>query len=148
MKLRGDFVDIMCQVNPYYEQHVRYENGEKVLYILVIREIYGCIESALLWYNLFSTTIQGLVFEIKTYHKCVANKVLKVTQCTIAWYVDDNKLLHTNPEVISYIINEVKKSYGELSVVRGKKHTFTIMYIQIKDSTIKFDVVKRLKECI
>ena len=57
MKLRGDFVDIMCQVNPYYEQHVRYENGEKVLYILVIREIYGCIESALLWYNLFSTTI-------------------------------------------------------------------------------------------
>ena len=26
MKLRGDFVDIMCQVNPEYKQHVRYEN--------------------------------------------------------------------------------------------------------------------------
>ena len=27
MKLREDFVDIMCQVNPEYEQNVRYENG-------------------------------------------------------------------------------------------------------------------------
>ena len=57
------------------------------------------------------------------------NKVIYITKGTIAWYMDDNKLLHTNPEVISYIINEVKKIYGKLSVVRGKKHTFTIMYI-------------------
>ena len=56
------FFDIMCQVKPEYEQHVRYENGEKVLKLLLRREIYGCIESALLWYNLFSTTLEGLVF--------------------------------------------------------------------------------------
>ena len=79
MKLRGYFVDIMCQVNPYYEQHVRYENGENVLYILVLRAIYGCIKSELLWYNLFSTTLYGFGFEINTYHKCVANKVVEVT---------------------------------------------------------------------
>ena len=41
MKLRGDFVEIMCQVNPEYKQHARYENGKKVLYLLVTREIYG-----------------------------------------------------------------------------------------------------------
>ena len=35
--------DIMCQVNPEHKQHVRYENGKKVLYLLVIREVYGCI---------------------------------------------------------------------------------------------------------
>ena len=29
MKLRGDFVNIMCQVNPEYKQHVRYENGKR-----------------------------------------------------------------------------------------------------------------------
>ena len=41
MNLRGGVVDTMCQFNPYYEQHVRYENGKKVLYLLLIREIYG-----------------------------------------------------------------------------------------------------------
>ena len=28
VKLRGDFVYIMCQVNPEYKQHVRYKNGK------------------------------------------------------------------------------------------------------------------------
>ena len=58
MKLRGDFVDIMCQVNPDYEQYVRYENGGNVLYLLVLRVIYGCIDPRLLWYNLFSITLE------------------------------------------------------------------------------------------
>ena len=45
---RGYFVDIMCQVNPQYEQHAGYKNGENILCILVIGAIYGCIESGLL----------------------------------------------------------------------------------------------------
>ena len=57
MNLRGDFVDIICQFKPEYEQHMRNENGEKVLYLLVLRVVYCCIESSLLWYNLFSTTL-------------------------------------------------------------------------------------------
>ena len=43
MKSGGYFVDIMCQLNLYYEQHVIYENGGKVLYLLVIKLIYACI---------------------------------------------------------------------------------------------------------
>ena len=66
----------MCQINPDYDQHVRYENGEKVLYLLVLREIYGFIESELLWYNIFSKTIDILGFEINPYDRCVANNVI------------------------------------------------------------------------
>ena len=39
MNLRGDFVDIICQFKPEYEQHMRNENGEKVLYLLVLRVV-------------------------------------------------------------------------------------------------------------
>ena len=66
LKLRGYCFDIMCQVNSEYEQNVSYEDGEKVLYLLVLREIFGCINPALLWFNLFSTTIQDLDFRNKT----------------------------------------------------------------------------------
>ena len=45
IKIRGDFVDIMCQFDPEYKQHVMYENGRKFLNLLVLREIYGCIET-------------------------------------------------------------------------------------------------------
>ena len=67
MKLGGYFVNIVCQVNTDYKQHVIYDNGKKVLYLLVLMVIYGCIKSLFLWYNLLSTTIEGLGFEINPY---------------------------------------------------------------------------------
>ena len=51
-KLRGTFMDIMFQINPGHNKNVRYENWKKVLNMLVLRSIYGCIESALQWYKL------------------------------------------------------------------------------------------------
>ena len=49
MIFRDEFVDIMCEVNPDYKQYVVIENGKRVLYVKVLRTIYSCIESALLW---------------------------------------------------------------------------------------------------
>ena len=61
-----------------------------------------------MWYNLFSTTIEGLGFEINPYDRCVANKVIEGKKCTMAWYVEDNKLSYKNPQVILDIIDEEK----------------------------------------
>ena len=79
--------------------------------------------------------------KINSYDRCVANKVIEVTQCNIAWYVDDNRLLHKHPEVISDIINEVNNCFGEISVVRGNNNTFLVMNTEIRDITIQ-DVVQ------
>ena len=76
------------------------------------------------------------------------NKVITVTQCTIAWYADDKKLLHKNIEVISDMVNVVKKKFEELSVVIGIKHTLLGMNIEIKDNMIQVDIVNQLEECI
>ena len=54
MKIRGKFVDIMCKVNPEHAKNVVYENGKKILYMEILMAIYGCIESALRWYELYS----------------------------------------------------------------------------------------------
>ena len=80
MKLRWNFVDIMCQVNPEYKQQARYENGKKFLYLIDIRRIYSCIESELLWYKIFSSTLEGLSFEINPHDRYVANKMIEGTQ--------------------------------------------------------------------
>ena len=39
MKLRGEFVDIMCEVNSKYQQYVHIEGGKKVLYGVPARVI-------------------------------------------------------------------------------------------------------------
>ncbi len=116
MKLVGQFVDIMCDVNPEYKQYVRYERGKKVLYLRVLRAIYGCLESALLWYNLYSSTLVGMIFELNPYDLCVANKMINGSQCTIGFYVDDNKISHKDPTVVKGVIKSIEKHFGKMSV--------------------------------
>ena len=128
LKLTGIFVDIMCEVNPEYKQHVIYEvkNGKKikVLYVRVLRALYGCLESALLWYKLYSSTLKKLGFKINPYDKCVANKMINGKQCTIVFYVDDNKISHEDPEVVTEVLKQITEYFGELKVSRGVKHDY------------------------
>ena len=54
VRIIDEFVDVICEVNPEYISYVIYDNGKKVLCLNILRSIYGCIESALLWYKLYS----------------------------------------------------------------------------------------------
>ena len=69
MTLGGNFVDIICEVNKDYKKYITYEKGKKVLYLRVLRAIYGCIQSALLWFELFSHNLIGMGFIINSYDK-------------------------------------------------------------------------------
>jgi hypothetical protein len=94
LKLTGESVDIMCTVNAKYVAFVVIENGKKVLYLQLKKALYGCVRSALLWYELFAGTLKKMGFELNPYDPCIANKVIEGAQCTIAWYVDDTKISH------------------------------------------------------
>ena len=58
IKFTDEVVDILCSMNPAWDKLVIIENGTKVLYLRLLKALYGCAQSALLWYELFSTTLQ------------------------------------------------------------------------------------------
>ena len=149
MVFRDEFVDIMCEVNTEYKKYVTTDrNGKKILYVKVLRAIYGCIESALLWYELYVKTLKGMGFKLNPYDRCVANKTIKGKQCTIAWYVDDNKISHKDPGVVTEVLDAIKEHFGELVVSRGNKHDLLGMKIIMnrKDKTVTIDTRDQLKE--
>jgi len=41
-------------------------------------------------------------------------------QCTIAWYVDDNKISHVEPDVVTEIVAKIEKRFGKMTVTQGK----------------------------
>ena len=131
--VRNDFVDILCKACPKYKPYVKSVNGKKILYIRVLRAIYGCIESALLWYTLFSNILKDMGFVINPYDRCIANKVIDGGQCTIAWYVDDVKISHQDEKVVSDLINKIEALFGDAKAVRGNKHLYLDMNITIED---------------
>ena len=69
MVFRGQFVDILCDVNPDFKKDIRIVNEKKVLYVQVFQAIYGCIESALLWYKCYTEILEKEGFKINPYDK-------------------------------------------------------------------------------
>ncbi len=100
IKVTGDATKIMCKVNGSYEDYVAVENDKPVLYLKLRKALYGCIMRALLWYQTFVGVLMDLGFTLNEYDACVANLEVEGSQCTVYWYVDDNKISHKNPEVV------------------------------------------------
>jgi len=150
LKLVGEAVEIMCQVNPKYENFVVIENGKKVLYLQLPKALYGCVQSALLWYDLFTNRLVQMGFKLNPYDLCVANSQIKGKQCTIAWYVDDNKISHVDDTVVTGIIEKIEAKFGKMTVTRGKHHVFLGMDITFNDNdgTVTILMKEYLKEAI
>jgi len=121
----------MCEVNHEYRKFVTIERGRRVPYVRVLKVIYGMIESALRWYDLFSSTLTGMGFEINPYDKCTANIIINGSQCTVGWYVDDNKVSRVDDDVIDMVVDEIEAKSGKLTRNKGNKHTFLGMDIEI-----------------
>ena len=90
----------MYEVNPEFINDVQQEVKKKVLHLRVLKALYGCIKLALPWYNLYKDTPEKGGFVLNTYGNFTANKIINGNQCTIQYYVDDNKVTHVSEGVI------------------------------------------------
>ena len=80
---------LLCK-DPGLKYFICIKKGKRVLYIQLIKALFRCVQLALLWYKLFSTTSVDMGFELNPYNLCVANALTNGKQCTIMWSVDFN----------------------------------------------------------
>ena len=85
--------------------------------------------SALLWFQIFVEVLMDLGFTLNEYNACIANFKINGSQCTVCWYVDDNKISHKDPRVVEWVIKELEKRFNKMTVTRGKEHSFVGMGI-------------------
>ena len=130
MKFTGESLDILCKTKHEYTQFIAMEGSTKVLYVRLVKALYGCVQSALLWYELFTATLKDMGFTLNPYDHCVANCDIDGSQCTIAWYVDDTKISHVDPNVVTRIIQKIEDRFGKMTVTRGQDHVFLGMRIR------------------
>ena len=98
---------------------------------------------------MYSETLVKEGFTINSYDKCVANKVIDGKQCTIVWYMDDEKVLHNDPEVVTQVIDLMKSYFWDLTVTRGNKHRFLGMNVTINSQkSIEIEMKDQLQEAI
>ena len=133
-------VDFLLETDPaIYQPHVTYQNGEKILYCVALKAIYGMLTSALLFYKQWRNDLLSQEYKMNPYDPCVANKVINGKQQTIVWHVDDLKVSHIDSKVNDDFIKWVDELYGDdeigrVKATRGLKHDYLRMLL---DYTMK-----------
>ena len=149
VKITNTTAEMMCKVDPTYENYLTIENGKKTLYLGLVKALYGCMQSALLWYQTFKGCLEDIGFKINPYDPCVANRNFNGKQCTICWYVDDTKISHVDKTVVDWVINKIESKVGKMTVTRGCKHTFVGVDVEfIGNGAVSLSMDDYVEECI
>ena len=65
------------------------------------------------------------------------------------WYVDDNKASHVDSKVIYNLLEIIKIHFGEITIIKGKKHTFLGMNIKMTENNeIEIEMEEQLMKII
>jgi hypothetical protein len=113
MKIRGQLVDILVEIAPeQYQNFVRFEGNQKILYVEMMKALYGMLQSSLLYYKKFRKDIEEIGFKINPYDPCVANRIIQGKQHTVTWHVDYLKSSHVNPKVNDEFLTWLRKKYA------------------------------------
>ena len=71
MLIHSALVDILLELDfEKYGAFVVYENGQKVLYLVMRKALYGMIESSLLCYKKFRGDIEDIGYKVNPYNMC------------------------------------------------------------------------------
>ena len=151
MKITGKLVDLLVQKAPEVNAKcVVYKNGKKVLYVEVLRALYGMLVSAMLWYNKFRSNLEGVGFIFNPYDPCVANRIIKGKQQTICFHVDNLMSSHIDRRVNDQFLEWLEEKYGkhgEVKSTRGELHEFLGMTLDFRTKgKIRADMSKYMSK--
>ena len=159
IRLEGEMALLLVKIDPStYKTYVIHEKGKPVIYAQLTKALYGQLEAALLFWKKLSAQLEEWGFKRNEYDWCVVNKMINGKQCTILWHVDDLKISHVDPSVVSHVIDELNSVFGqevvlgkraELTVSRGKVHEYLGMGIDYSTTgKVKINMTTYLKETL
>jgi hypothetical protein len=160
IRIRGMLVDMLVKIAPevYHEYVTVDKRGNKQILVECLNALYGTMVASLLYYQKFTNSLKENGYEMNPYDPCVWNRIIKGSQCTICFHVDDCKISHKSTKVIDSTIEWLRRDYesifedgsGEMKVCRGKVHKYLGMTLdfatkrQVRISMIDYveDVVR------
>jgi hypothetical protein len=113
VKVKKPIADILIKIDPRYAEF-RLPDGDIILQLL--KALYGCIESARLFYENISKVLLNFGFVKNVYDPCVFNKIMYEKQCTVTIHVDDLKISCVDSRGVDDVLNELKCVYGNINV--------------------------------
>jgi hypothetical protein len=106
-------VKLLTEIAPKLKPYV--DDRGKII-VKLDKALYGCVQSAKLWYDHLTKTIKDLGFKENPYDPCVLNKIENGKQITVVIYVDDLLITCEDSDVQNKFIEELKNVFKEVKV--------------------------------
>lgn len=119
--IEAEYAVILCEKCPEYRKYLRKDG---CLVVKLNKALYGCIESAKMWYVTLSMILCADGFVVNEYDPCVFNKTSHGKQISLVIYVDDIMASSVSDEAMDELICLMKKSFRKVVVNEGKVHKY------------------------
>jgi len=124
---------MLCELVPEYKIYLL-KDGR--LMVKLDKALYGCIESAKLWYEHLKKSLEELGFRANPEEPCCFNHGVGADQCTIIVFVDDLLVTCRNMDIINDLISKLKAKYHEVQEHTGVHHSYLGMSIDMSKDGI------------
>ena len=113
MRLDKNMTGMMVKLSPEY---AKYADSRGCVVVRLDKALYGCVESAALWYENLRESMRKLGYTPNAIDICVFNKLSeKGVQCTVAVHVDDLMITSTDSGMIESLATGLIQRYGDIT---------------------------------
>ena len=129
VRFTGAMVILLLEIDhEMYKDYVIIEKGERVMYMELLKALYGTLRAArLFWQKLSKQLIDEWGFIPNKYDDCVVNKMVNGQQMTVIWHIDDLKVSHMDTTEVEKFVRQMEETFGKdtpLTVSRGQVHDY------------------------
>jgi hypothetical protein len=130
MIIQPNLARIICNLKPEWTKFLRKDG---CLVVRLLKALYGCVESAKLWYEDISGALASLGFTRNTRDECVFNVERSGHQVTVCLFVDDLLVTSIDEADLEWLRTEMVAKYkdvtshgGEIHVYLGQTYDFSV----------------------
>jgi hypothetical protein len=134
-------------ISKYLPEMKSYESNGKLL-VRLDRALYGCVQSAKLWYDMLTNVLREAGFVANPTDPCVLNAIRNGKQITLVVYVDDIMILTEDDDNIEWVYKTLCKEFDDVKIERGNDLSYLGMHIVIKDGVVEMSMEAFIDEAL
>lgn len=139
MRIPKELASMLVEKYTSMERHL---HKDGCLYVKLKKAIYGCIESAKLWFEYLSKFLMDTCgFERNSADQCVLNRTFQTNrdgqqtsvQCTICVYVDDLIITCEDRSSTQWVLGQLEAKFGTMKKTEGSVHSYLGMLFAVRN---------------
>lgn len=121
MLISPEIVEILCDIDNSYSKIAR---ADKKIAVRLKKALYGCVQSAMLWYNELTATLENMGFNCNSYDTHSFSRAQDDSHDRKLVYVDDLFLTSESETRLQSIADVLKSKYKAITYIatHGQSH--------------------------